>query len=231
MYDVISLVVCDDHFLRCSTETIARDGEALVPRFVIDIPEKLCDLWMYLDFKLSNGEKYKTPRISVDNGKGVYDVPAYVLSQSGTLEAQVVFQNADGLVWKSNAKEFNVRHSVNAVDDIPNKEDFIATAQKLLDELSSGRATAAVVSYIDLLSSNWVGTESPYSQVVTVDGVTEWSKVDINPSIEQLDTFHKKDIAFVAENEDGVVTVYCIGQKPTDDYNMQVTITEVSANG
>ena len=89
----------------------------------------------------------------------------------------------------------------------------------------------AVISYVELLSSKWEGTTSPYSQVVTIAGATENSKIDLNPSVEQLVIFHEKDIAFVTENEDGVITVYCIGQKPILDYTMQVTITEVSNNG
>ena len=40
--------------------------------------------------------------------------------------------------------------------------------------------------------------------------------------------FHDKDLAFVTENEDGVVTVYSIGDKPTNDYTIQVSITEVN---
>lgn len=87
------------------------------------------------------------------------------------------------------------------------------------------------IAFISLLSANWKGTASPYSQVVSVEGITEYSKIDLNPSVEQLAIFHDKDIAFVAENEDGVVTIYCIGQKPTIDYSMQITITEVAING
>lgn len=87
------------------------------------------------------------------------------------------------------------------------------------------------ISYIDLPSEKWHGEDNLYSQVVHIEGVTEYSKVDINPSVEQLAVFYQKDIAFVTENEDGVVNVYCIGQKPLDNYTMQVTITEVIANG
>lgn len=83
------------------------------------------------------------------------------------------------------------------------------------------------ISYIDLLASKWQGEQSPYSQVVAVEGATENSQVDLTPSVEQLSIFHNKDLAFVTENEDGVVTVYAIGQKPTNDYTIQVTITEV----
>ena len=62
-----------------------------------------------------------------------------------------------------------------------------------------------------------------------IPGVTEYSKVDITPSAEQLAVFRNMDLALVAENEGGVVTVYAIGQKLTNDYTMQVLITEVSA--
>ena len=86
------------------------------------------------------------------------------------------------------------------------------------------------VSSVTLAASKWVGSASPYSQVVTIPGVTKNSKIDLNPTVEQLSIFHNKDIAFVVGNNNGVTTVYCIGQKPTNDYTMQVTITEVVIN-
>ena len=86
---------------------------------------------------------------------------------------------------------------------------------------------SARIAEINLLANNWVGTKSPYSQVVSIDGVTEYSQVDLTPSIEQLVIFYEKDLGFVTENEDGVVTVYAIGQKPENNYTIQVTITEV----
>lgn len=85
----------------------------------------------------------------------------------------------------------------------------------------------ARIAYVDLLAANWVGDKSPYSQVVEIDGVTENSQVDLTPSIEQLVIFYEKDLGFVTENEDGIVTVYALGQKPENDYTIQVTITEV----
>lgn len=85
------------------------------------------------------------------------------------------------------------------------------------------------VAEVTILAANWVGAASPYSQVVAIDGITEYSQVDLNPSVEQLAIFHEKDLAFVTENEDGVVTVYAIGDKPTADYTVQVSIMEVKA--
>ena len=91
---------------------------------------------------------------------------------------------------------------------------------------ASGESPARF-GYVTLLSDRWLGDASPFSQVVEVDGVTENSKVDLTPSVEQLAIFHEKDLTLVTENVDGIVTVYAIGQKPENDYTIQATITEV----
>lgn len=96
---------------------------------------------------------------------------------------------------------------------------------QILGQLSKSNAR---IAYVDLFATNWVGDSNPYSQVVEIDGVTENSQVDLTPSIEQLVIFYEKDLGFVTENEDGVVTVYAIGQRPENDYTIQVTITEVA---
>ena len=111
--------------------------------------------------------------------------------------------------------------------------EYIMDAKKYIDRLigtgGSGGGSSAWLSSVILRASAWTGADSLYSQVVTIDGITEYSKVDLLPSVEQLAIFHNKDVAFVTENEDGVVTVYAIGDKPTIDYTMQVSITEVVA--
>ena len=86
------------------------------------------------------------------------------------------------------------------------------------------------IGTVHLAADAWKNVEESenlFCQVVTIAGVTENSQVDLNPDVNQLAIFHNKDLAFVTENVDGVVTVYAIGQKPTNDYTIQVTITEV----
>lgn len=89
--------------------------------------------------------------------------------------------------------------------------------------LTSGR-----IAEVTLLAENWVGEASPYSQIVTIDGVTKYSQVDLTPSAEQLVIFFDKELTFTTANDNGVVTVYAIGQKPLNDYTMQVTLKEVA---
>lgn len=113
-------------------------------------------------------------------------------------------------------------------------EDTISFEQEpsIEDRLTAIEQTHSpeIVRSVTLLADAWEGTASPYSQVVTIDGVTKYSKIDLQPDAEQLSIFYEKDVTFIAENENGVVTVLCIGQKPMNDYVVQATMTEVIVN-
>ena len=93
----------------------------------------------------------------------------------------------------------------------------------------AGGGTPVRLVEIYLPAAGWEGTASPYSQVVEVENATKYSQVNLQPSVEQLVAFHAIDLAFTTENDDGVVTVYAVGDKPADDITMQATVTEVSA--
>lgn len=133
------------------------------------------------------------------------------------MQAEVARQNAEAS--RANAESARVAAEEERVDA------EIARAAIFKEQMD---VTIPLVTSITLLASEWIGDEDPYSQVVDVAGVDKWSKVDLLPSVEQLAIFHDKDIAFVTENEDGVVTVYAIGDKPTQDYTMDVVITKVT---
>jgi type V secretory pathway adhesin AidA len=86
---------------------------------------------------------------------------------------------------------------------------------------------------VTLYANKWsMAADDRWYQQVSVDNatITPNSKIDLQPNSEQLNIFHQKDLAFVAENDNGTVEVYCIGQKPTNDYTIQTTITEVIVN-
>lgn len=85
-------------------------------------------------------------------------------------------------------------------------------------------------SYVTLRASGWVGSEGSYSQVVPLVGVTNHTKVDLQPTPEQVEVFLAKTLAFTSENNNGVVTVYSVGDKPEDDYTIQVTLIEAEGS-
>ncbi len=113
-------------------------------------------------------------------------------------------------------------------DPTPDVYDQIMERINNLINGGGGSGYAVRLAEVVLTSDGWKGDASPYSQIVDIEGVTPFSQVDLTPSIEQLAIFYQKDLAFVTENEDGVVTVYALGDKPQNDYTIQVTITEVS---
>lgn len=114
-------------------------------------------------------------------------------------------------------------------NEITALQKSIAELKKSINDLGSRSRSKTVM--ISLNASKWVRIENGYYQTVFIEGITEHSKVDLQPSAEQMAIFYEKDIAFVTENENGVITVYCIGQKPTLNYEIQATITEVLPNG
>ena len=229
--DTINVTIKDDHTFDCAVVTIGRVGENAIAQLEITIPEELNTFWAYLDFKKPKGNKYKTSKLEIQNNIIEFDMPLELLNENGNLEVQLVLQNENGLIWKSATKKFVVLGSVDAVEEIVNQEDFITKAQKILDELKTTQSASSKISTVTLYADKWVGTESLYTQVVTIPEATANSKIDLNPTVEQLSIFHNKDISFVVGNNNGTITVYCIGQKPTNDYTMQVTITEVAING
>ena len=80
------------------------------------------------------------------------------------------------------------------------------------------------------LSTEWeTAADKRYYQEVDVTNatITSKSKVDLQPTAEQLSIFQEKDLTFVAENTNGTVRVYCVGQKPQNEYDIPVTVTEI----
>lgn len=110
------------------------------------------------------------------------------------------------------------------------KKDIPTKLSQLENDTNMGGGSSLNVRLADvtLLADAWAGDKSPYSQIVSIPDVTSKSQIDLTPNAEQLAIFHNKDLAFVTENDNGVVTVYAIGQKPENDYIIQATITEVN---
>jgi hypothetical protein len=136
------------------------------------------------------------------------------MAETGRVNAEASRQEAE--TGRVNAESLRQAAEAGRVDLL----------NKIKEALANGGYMPTYTT-VNILASAWEGTEDPYSQVVTIPGVTGNSKVDLLPSVEQLAIFHDKDIAFVTENDGGTVTVYAIGDKPTRDYLMEVCVTEV----
>lgn len=141
-------------------------------------------------------------------------------------ESQTYTPNADGTV----SGVTSLSPTTTLLTDTENvviECEYNKDTNKVIAELLERTAPTSRISTATLRASAWTGSDNLYSQVVSIDGVTKNSQVDLTPSVEQLAVFYNKDLTFVTENENGVVTVYAIGQKPQNDYTIQVTLTEV----
>lgn len=80
---------------------------------------------------------------------------------------------------------------------------------------------------ISLPASGWKGAESPFSQSVTVEGISTNSKVDLTADSGQMEKL-MQTIIYI-ENDDGAATAWAIGQKPAEDFTLTAFITEVTS--
>lgn len=94
---------------------------------------------------------------------------------------------------------------------------------------SIGAATPPDVSSITLTSAGWTGEASPYTQAVTLAGVTANTKVDLQPDAATISQLITDTVAgmYIA-NDGGTLTAYAVNAKPTTDLTIQVTLTETT---
>lgn len=111
------------------------------------------------------------------------------------------------------------------VEEIVSPEQELSIYERV-EILEKGVTTYTTVT---LFASDWVGNSAPYSQVVAINGVTPNTQVNLTPTSAQIAELQNDDIAFVAENENGIVTVYSINCKPEIDYTIQAVLTEVNS--
>ena len=178
-----------------------------------------CDVTLF-NFE---GEQIASPRFSLIVSENAANSDDINLSDenknliSAMISAEASRQESE--IGRVNAEALRIEAEIERENAEQGRKATIEELKKL--------GIVPIYSRVTLLASAWVGEDSPYSQVVNIDHVSQYSKVDLQPSVEQLAIFHDKDLAFVTENEDGVVIVYAVGDKPTNDYTIQVIITEV----
>ena len=79
------------------------------------------------------------------------------------------------------------------------------------------------------LSTNWNGDASPYTKTVTISGITANSKVDLQPDATAIAQMADDGtVALYIANDNGTLTAYAVGEKPTAEMTIQATITEVN---
>ena len=87
--------------------------------------------------------------------------------------------------------------------------------------------TLIKLTAVTMLADAWEGDSMPYSQIITCNGATANSKIDLQPTAVQIVELQNNETTLMLQNDNGVVTAWAIGNKPTQNYTMQVLMTEV----
>ncbi len=183
-------------------------------------------------------EVVRIPLRKID-GVATVKIPNELLQQTRDVKAWVYVIDSEGcrttktinipLAKREKPADYETSIEPSQKDAV---EQLVENTNKLLKQLEEeGIIPSIKISSVTLYADQWVGEASPYSQSVEISGATINSKINLNPTVEQLNIFYNKDISFVVENDDGNITVYCIGQKPTNDYTMQATVMGVHIDG
>ena len=145
-----------------------------------------------------------------------------------------------GLAQSTGQATDNAMSQKAVTDELSNKQASI-TASGILKGNGSGVITAASsgTDYeapvkqgtIVLSSSDWSGAASPYTQqnpAMSGVTITANTKVDLQPTAAQIASLISDGVSgLVVENNNGTLTVYSVGAKPSSNITIQCTATEV----
>ena len=112
--------------------------------------------------------------------------------------------------------------------DSVTKEYFEARLLEVSNKVAPSPAS------VTLYADKWIQVENEkrWYQEVEVAGatITEYSKIDLQLSADQIMGFYASGLVLVAENDDGNVTVFCIGNVPKGDVTIHAKVSEVVVN-
>ena len=107
---------------------------------------------------------------------------------------------------------------IEVIDD--NYDDIDDILYSKQDKLNQGTVT---------LSTNWTGN-GPYTQTITIEGTTQYSKYDLQPGAAVMgEMINDGVVAIWIENNNGVLTAYALGAPPSSALTVQYIRSEVMA--
>ena len=98
-------------------------------------------------------------------------------------------------------------------------------ATKKLQIIEGKILQSGTMSHAVLNAANWTGS-GPYTQSIVLDVATN-SKIDIQADAATVETIMSNGYCLCVQNDNGAVTAYAVGVKPTVNLNVQLVVTAV----
>lgn len=164
------------------------------------------------------------------------DVPGHIENKSNphaVTKTQVGLGNVDNVKQapythvSDKANPHGVTKAQVGLGNVDNTSDAnkpVSTAQQAAID-----ACKVKKNTLSLPTASWTGS-GPYTQTVTITGITVNSKVDIQMDATALGVLIDSGTSAIwIENNNGTLTAKALGEKPNANLSVQVTITEVTA--
>lgn len=120
--------------------------------------------------------------------------------------------------WSNDAPPALNAENLNALcGEVEELSGSVPGKQAQIDKLS-----------LTLAAASWTGSESPYTQGVTIASGTAASQVDVQADatvIQQM--LDDGTSAIYIANNNGTFTAYAVGEKPAANLSVQVTVYDV----
>ena len=187
------------------------------------------DILQFVDFSsLTYDEDNPTVEI-VCQTRGNHKLPEFsVRYNNGSGRVKKFAVKPDCIPMTLTSEGIQVRRNNNYDNNATEEELVTINLAELYDRINELERRQTRKITIELPASAWVKDgEDEYSQIVSIKDSTPYSQIDLQINKEQLAIFREKEISFWVENDNGTITVACMGQKPTMDYVVQATKTEV----
>ena len=118
--------------------------------------------------------------------------------------------------------------AVTALANITNQA--VNAGKRMVSALTIDPIMSGFKEYETQINSVQTILANTSSKGTTIDDVTANSKIDLQPSVDQLVQLHSNETSLIVANDNKVITVYAIGTKPTTDYVIQATLSETTDN-
>lgn len=210
-----------------------------IPRYVEGHDMSLCDIVQFHYINLSADKSMRNSDVDESNDIGLLSsdeqkvifswlVTRNATKLSGTLNFAIRLgcRNGEKVDYEWHTEIYTgitVSSSLNNGEIIIQEYSDILEEwrQKLFDKLES------IVS-ISLLAENWIPSsdKSYYTQDVTISGVMPTSKIDLQPTSEQMMMLINRGIIMFVSNDNGNVMVYSMKEKPSEKMTIQAIMKE-----
>ena len=126
-------------------------------------------------------------------------------------------------------KKADVDSSLNSISENPVQNKVINNEiDNLKKQIEKIDVSEPKLASITMFANAWTGTSSPYSQTVVIDGVYENSKIDLQPTLQVINILQNLGTSLMAVNDNCVVTVLAMGNKPNTDISTDILITDIN---